>query len=157
MKIVFLFTGKTDNGWIREGLDDYMARLKHYSEVELVELPAPKNAAKLEPAAMKKAESELQLAKLQPGDQLVLLDENGKQFSSEELAAWLEKQRTSGAKRMVLLIGGAFGFAEEVYRRADVQVSLSRLTFSHQMVRPILAEQVYRAFTILKGQKYHHR
>lgn len=157
MKIVFLFTGKTDNGWIREGLDDYAGRLRHYADFELHELPAPKNAAKLEPAALSKAEGELQLAKLNASDRLVLLDERGKQFSSEELAGWLEKQQNGGVKKLVFLIGGPFGFSQAVYKRADAQLSLSKLTFSHQMVRTILAEQVYRAFTILKGQKYHHR
>lgn len=157
MKIIFLFTGKTDNGWIKDGFEQYMGRLRHYADIELVELPAPKNAAKLEPAEMSRAEGELQLAKIADADRLVLLDERGKEFSSVELASWMEKQQLAGYKRLVFLIGGPFGFSEAVYKRADAQLSLSRLTFSHQMVRTILAEQVYRAFTILRGEKYHHR
>lgn len=156
MKISFLFTGKTDNGWIKTGLEQYMSRLSHYADFELLELAPPKNAARLQAAELARAEGEMQLARIAPGDRLVLLDEKGKEYSSVELSAWLQKQQNSGCRRLVFLVGGPFGFSDEVYARADAQVSLSRLTFSHQMVRPILAEQVYRAFTILRGEKYHH-
>lgn len=156
MKIIFLFTGKTDNGWIKDGFDQYLGRLRHYTDIELVEIAPPKNAAKLQAVELNKAEGELQLAKIQDSDRLVLLDERGKQFSSVEMAAWMEKQQLAGYRRLVFLVGGPFGFSEKVYQRADAQLSLSKLTFSHQMVRTILAEQVYRSFTILRGEKYHH-
>jgi 23S rRNA (pseudouridine1915-N3)-methyltransferase len=156
MKILFLFTAKTENGWIAEGLDQYLGRLKHYADLELFEIPAPKNAAKMNEAAQKKAEGELQLSKIAPADRLVLLDEAGREYSSRELSSWLEKQQLSGVKRLVFLVGGPFGFSEEIYKRADAKLSLSRLTFSHQMIRVVLAEQLYRAFTILRGEKYHH-
>lgn len=157
MKITFLFTGKTENGWIKEGFEQYFGRLRHYADVTLTEIAPPKNAAKMDPAAQNKAEGELQLARIADGDRLILLDERGKEFSSVELAGWMQKQQSSGAKRLVFLIGGPYGFSEKIYQRADAQVSLSRLTFSHQMVRVVLAEQVYRAFTIIRGEKYHHQ
>lgn len=157
MKIIFLFTGKTDSGWIKEGFDQYWSRLRHYADIELIELPPPKNAARFEPAELSRAEGEIQLAKIGDSDRLVLLDERGKEFSSVELASWMEKQQLAGYRRLVFLIGGPFGFSEAVYKRADAQLSLSKMTFSHQMVRTILAEQVYRAFTIIRGEKYHHR
>lgn len=157
MKLLFLFTGKTESGWTRDGLDEYLKRLKHYAELEAIELPSLKNAGKLDEAAQKKAEGEQQLAKIAASDRLVVLDDRGKEFASPELAEWFQKQQLAGYKRLVFLIGGPFGFSDEVYKRADVKMSLSRLTFSHQMVRVILAEQVYRAFTILRGEKYHHK
>jgi 23S rRNA (pseudouridine1915-N3)-methyltransferase len=157
MKISFLFTGKTENGWIRQGMEGYLGRLKHYADLELIELADPKNAGKMDPAALTKAEGELQLSKISPADRLILLDERGKEFSSSELSVWFNKQQLAGYKKMVFLVGGPFGFSEAVYKRADVQLSLSKLTFSHQMIRILLTEQVYRAFTILRGEKYHHQ
>ncbi|GAB4132207.1 MAG: 23S rRNA (pseudouridine(1915)-N(3))-methyltransferase RlmH [Bacteroidia bacterium] len=157
MKIVFLFTGKTEEKWVQEGLTVFTERLKHYCTVEEEIIPAPKNAGKMQPEELKKQEGQQQLSKLQPGDRLVLLDEKGKTMNSEGLAQWIQKQQMGGYKRLVLLIGGPFGFSEEVYKRADEKLALSEMTFTHQMVRVILAEQVYRAFTILKGEKYHHK
>jgi 23S rRNA (pseudouridine1915-N3)-methyltransferase len=157
MKITFLFTGKTDGGWIRDGLKEYLDRLRHYADLEVEELAPPKNAGKMQPAQQNRAEGEAQLARINSTDRLILLDAGGKEFDSPGLAAWIEKQQLAGYKRLVFLVGGPYGFSEDVYNRADGKLSLSRLTFSHQMVRVIAAEQLYRAFTILKGEKYHHR
>ncbi len=156
MKILILLTGKTEEGWIKTGFEQYLKRLDHYCTIETIEIPALKNSGKLSPAEQNKAEGELQLAKITPADRLVLADEKGKEFSSEGFAKWIEKQQVAGHKRMVFLIGGPFGFSEEILKRANEKISLSQMTFSHQMVRPILAEQLYRAFTIIRGEKYHH-
>ena len=120
------------------------------------EIPDIRNRKTLNEDQQKKAESFLLLQQLQPGDHVVLLDENGKQFTSVGFSESLEKQMTTGAKRIVFIIGGPYGFAQEVYDRANAKMSLSPMTFSHQMVRLIFVEQLYRAFTILKGEPYHH-
>jgi 23S rRNA (pseudouridine1915-N3)-methyltransferase len=156
MKITLLLTGKTEEGWIKSGFDQYLKRLTHYCALEVVEIPALKNAGKLSAEEQNRAEGELQLAKIGVSDRLILLDERGKEFTSDGLAKWLEKQQVAGHKRMVFLIGGPFGFSEKVRERANEKISLSQMTFSHQMVRIILAEQIYRAFTIIRGEKYHH-
>jgi 23S rRNA (pseudouridine1915-N3)-methyltransferase len=156
MKILFLLTGKTEDGWIKAGFEEYLKRLRHYSTLEIIEIPALKQSGKVSVAEQKIAEGELQLSKIQTSDRLVLLDEKGKEFSSQGFAKWMEKQLGAGHKRVVFLVGGPFGFSDTVYARANEKISLSQMTFSHQMIRPILAEQVYRAFTILRGEKYHH-
>ncbi|HLG04020.1 MAG TPA: 23S rRNA (pseudouridine(1915)-N(3))-methyltransferase RlmH [Bacteroidia bacterium] len=156
MKLTFLFTGKTETAWIQTGLGEYLSRLKHYADVEVLELLSPRNAGRMEPAEQNKTEGELQLSKIRESDYLILLDERGKEHDSTGLAAWLEKLHGSGQKRIIFLVGGPFGFSPAIYKRANAQLSLSRGTFSHQMVRVILAEQIYRAFTIIKGKKYHH-
>lgn len=156
MKITLLLTGKTEDGWIRSGFEQYLKRLEHYCTLEVIEIPALKQAGKISAAEQNKAEGELQLAKLSPSDRLILMDEKGKEFSSTGMAAWIEKQQSAGHKRMVFLVGGPFGFSEKVYQRANERISLSQMTFSHQMVRIILAEQLYRAYSITKGEKYHH-
>ena len=156
MKILILLTGKTEEGWIKTGFELYLKRLQHYCTIETIEIPASKNSGKLSSTEQCKAEAELQLAKISSGDRLLLADEKGKEFSSVEFAAWIEKQQVAGHKRMVFLIGGPYGFSQEVLLRADAKISFSQMTFSHQMVRPILAEQLYRAFTIIRGEKYHH-
>ena len=156
MKILFLLTGKTEDGWIRHGLDLYMNRLKHYCSIDILEIPALKQSGKISIEEQKDAEGEIQLSKISTSDRLILLDEKGKEFSSENFAKWMEKQQGAGYKRIVFLIGGPFGFSQMIYGRANEKISLSQMTFSHQMIRPVLAEQVYRAFTILRGEKYHH-
>lgn len=156
MKISLLLTGKTEEGWIKSGFEQYVKRLGHYCTLEVLEIPALKLSGKLQPAEQNKAEGELQLARIGPSDRLVLLDERGREFTSPGLAGWLEKQQGAGYKRLVFLIGGPFGFSEEVYKRANDRIALSQMTFSHQMVRVILAEQLYRAFSITRGEKYHH-
>ena len=157
MKILLLVIGKTDEDYLVAGIKKYVGRIGHYASFEMKELPDPRNRKTLSEEQQKKAESLLLLQQLQPADHVVLLDENGKQFSSVAFAESLEKQMVSGAKRLVFVIGGPYGFAPEVYDRANARLSLSPMTFSHQMVRLIFVEQLYRAFTILKGEPYHHQ
>lgn len=157
MKILLLVIGKTDDNYLVTGIKKYVDRLGHYASFEMKELPDPRNRKTLSEEQQKKSESSLLLQQLQPADQVVLLDENGKQFTSVAFAENLEKQLASGAKRLVFVIGGPYGFAQEVYDRSNAKMSLSPMTFSHQMVRLIFVEQLYRAFTILKGEPYHHQ
>ena len=156
MKILFLVIGKTDEDYLVTGIKKYVGRLGHYVPFEMKELPDIRNRKTLNEEQQKKAESFLLLQQLQPGDQVVLLDEKGKSYTSVEFSEILEKQMASGVKRLVFVVGGPYGFAQEVYDRADTMLSLSPMTFSHQMVRLIFVEQLYRAFTILKGEPYHH-
>jgi len=157
MKVKCLFIGKTEESWLREGADIYLRRLRHYTTLEWAELPALKQAGRMPEAEQKKAEGELLLKQIEPGDRLVLLDERGKEFSSEQFSAWMQQQMNSGLRRLVFAVGGPYGFSEAVYQRADARIALSQMTFSHQMVRVFFAEQLYRAFTILKGESYHHK
>jgi 23S rRNA (pseudouridine1915-N3)-methyltransferase len=156
MKIMFLLVGKKDSGWVKEAFTTYLDRLKHYAGVELRELPAFKAGSKTTFDQQKEEEGRMILQTLQTGDRLVLLDEKGKMFTSAEFSGWIARHQMNSVKRCVFVVGGPFGFSEEVYNKADEKISLSAMTFSHQMIRPLLAEQVYRAFTILKGEKYHH-
>ena len=156
MKISFLTVGRTDAGWVREGLETYISRLGRYVPFSLTEIPALKNASSLTRAQVKEKEGVLILKNIKPSDRVILLDEHGKEFRSVEWAAFLESKLTRGSRDLVFVIGGAYGFSQRVYARADSRLSLSKMTFSHQMVRTIFAEQLYRAFTILKGEPYHH-
>ena len=156
MKILLLVIGKTDEDYLVTGIKKYVGRLGHYVSFEMKEIPDIRNRKTLSEEQQKKAESFLLLSQLQPSDQVILLDERGKNYTSVEFSESLEKGMSSGAKRMVFLIGGPYGFDKEVYDRADAKMSLSPMTFSHQMVRLIFLEQLYRAFTILKGEPYHH-
>lgn len=156
MKILLLAIGKTDDDYLITGIKKYVGRIGHYVSFEMKEIPDIRNRKTLNEDQQKKAESFLLLQQLQPGDHVVLLDENGKQFTSVGFSESLEKQMATGAKRIVFIIGGPYGFAQEVYDRANAMMSLSPMTFSHQMVRLIFVEQLYRAFTILKGEPYHH-
>ena len=156
MKIFLLVIGKTDEDYLVTGIKKYVGRLGHYASFEMKEIPDIRNRKTLSEDQQKKAESFLFLQQLQPGDHVVLLDENGTQYSSTAFAENLEKLMASGAKRIVFVIGGPYGFAQEVYDKANAKMSLSPMTFSHQMVRLIFVEQLYRAFTILKGEPYHH-
>lgn len=156
MKITFLCIGKTGKKFLEEGEQEYLNRLKHYVKIERIELPDLKNAKKLTKEQVKKEEGNLFLSKIPQGDQLVLLDERGKQYSSIEFSSFLERKNVSGLKGITFLVGGAYGFSEEVYARSNSKISLSAMTFSHQMIRMIFFEQLYRAYTILKGEPYHH-
>lgn len=156
MKITLLSVGKTDKDWVRQGLDIYVSRLKHYIPFTLSEIPELKNVSSLTSAQIKQKEGDLILKQIRPGDDLILLDERGKQFSSVELAKNLQDKISYSGRDIVFVIGGAYGFSDAVYERADSRISLSRMTFSHQMVRTIVAEQLYRAFTIMRGEPYHH-
>ncbi len=156
MKVTLLVIGKTDAAYIKERLNEYMKRLKHYVNFEIVVIPDIKKAKNIGVENQKKREGELILAKKLVGKEIHLFDEKGKTFSSREFAGFLEKKMVSGLKELVFVIGGPYGFSDEVYKNASSKISLSRLTFSHQMVRLLCAEQIYRAFTILKGEPYHH-
>lgn len=157
MNIKLLAIGKTDNKALQQLMDDYMKRLSFYVKFELEVIPDIKNAKNLSEAQQKEKEGELILSKLSPTDQLILLDENGKSFSSVGFSEELQKKMNSGIKTLVFVIGGPYGFSQEVYNKAQGKVSLSSMTFSHQMVRLFFIEQVYRAFTILRGEPYHHQ
>lgn len=156
MEIKLLTVGKTDVKWVKEGLDLYGARLSHYVPFTVLEIPELKKVGALSQAQIKEKEGELILKQVGPQDILVLLDEHGHEYRSLEFADHLQKLMARGAKTLLFVIGGAYGFSEAVYNRSQDKISLSRMTFSHQMVRTIFAEQLYRAFTILKGEPYHH-
>ena len=156
MKILLLVIGKTDEDYLITGIKKYVGRLGHYVSFEMKEIPDIRTRKTLSEEQQKKAESFLLLQQLQPGDHVVLLDENGTSYTSVAFAENLEKLMASGAKRIVFVIGGPYGFAQEVYDKANAKMALSAMTFSHQMVRLIFVEQLYRAFTILKGEPYHH-
>ena len=156
MKITLLTVGKTDKDWVRQGTDIYVSRLKHYKPFTISEIPELKNVSALSKDQIKTKEGELILKNLKPSDDVILMDEHGKEYTSVDFASLLQKKITYEGKDIVFIIGGAFGFSDEVYRRANSKISLSRMTFSHQMVRAIFAEQIYRAFTIMRGEPYHH-
>ncbi|MGN0002626.1 MAG: 23S rRNA (pseudouridine(1915)-N(3))-methyltransferase RlmH [Sphingobacterium composti] len=156
MKITLLCIGKTDDKFIQDGIDKYLKRLKHYINFNLNIVPDVKNVKNLSEAQQKEREGELFNKYIQPTDYIILLDERGKNYSSIEFSSFIEKKMISSVQHMVFLIGGPYGFAENIKQRANSSVSLSRMTFSHQMVRLFFIEQVYRAFTIMKGEPYHH-
>ena len=156
MKITLLTVGKTDRDWVKQGLDIYVSRLKHYIPFNIVEIPELKNVSALSKDQIKSKEGELILKNIKPTDDVILLDERGKEYSSIEFAKVLEDKITYIGKDIVFITGGAYGFCADVYSRANSKMSLSKMTFSHQMVRAIFAEQIYRAFTIMRGEPYHH-
>ncbi len=157
MNIKLIAVGKTDNKNLQTLLDDYQKRLSFYIKFELEIIPDLKNAKNLSEQQQKEKEGELILSKLSPTDHLILLDENGKSFSSITFANELQKKMNAGIKTLVFVIGGPYGFSEAVYQKANGKISLSTMTFSHQMVRLFFIEQVYRGFTILKNEPYHHQ
>ena len=157
MKIALLTVGKTDVNWVKQGLDIYISRLKHYIPFSITEIPELKNVSSLSKDQIKTKEGELILKNIKPTDDVILLDEHGKQYGSVEFATLLQNKINYEGKDIVFVIGGAYGFSEPVYNRANSKISLSKMTFSHQMVRAIFAEQIYRAFTIMKGEPYHHQ
>ena len=156
MKICLLTVGKTDIGWVREGLETYSSRLSHYVPFSVCEIPELKNTSALTRTQIKEREGELILKAIKPTDRVILLDERGKEYRSVDFAEEIRRLSLAGGKDIVFVIGGAYGFSEAVYARSVGKISLSRMTFSHQMVRTIFAEQLYRAFTIIKGEPYHH-
>ncbi len=156
MKVTLLVVGKTDAAYLREGIDEYTRRLKRYVNFEIEIIPDIKKAGNMTAELQKTKEGEQILMKDSAGKELHLFDENGEMFSSKEFAGFLEKKMLGGLKELVFVIGGPYGFSQEVYKRANSKISLSRLTFSHQMARLLCVEQIYRAFTILKGEPYHH-
>lgn len=155
MKIELIQVGKTVNKIFVEGINEYLGRIKHYVPFNITTIPEIKNTKSLSESQQKTLEGTLILKQLQAQDTVVLLDEHGKEFRSVEFAAWLEKQQQV-ARRLVFVIGGPYGFSDDVYERANSKISLSKMTFSHQMVRLIFSEQLYRACTIIQGEPYHH-
>lgn len=156
MKIALLMTGKTDASYLMEGTRLYEERIKRYISYEQIVLPDLKNRSSLSIEQQKKMEAAQMIPKFQSGDFIVLLDENGKQPTSRAFAEFIEKQMISSTKRLVFVIGGPYGFAPEIPELAHQKISLSALTFSHQLVRLVFVEQLYRAFSIIRGEPYHH-
>ena len=157
MNIRLLTIGKTDNKSLQTLIDDYTKRLSFYVKFDLEIIPDIKNVKNLSEAQQKEKEGELILSKITPTDHLILLDENGKTFSSVGFSDFLQKKMNAGIKTLVFVIGGPYGFSETVYQKAQGKVSLSEMTFSHQMVRLFVIEQIYRGFTILRNEPYHHQ
>lgn len=156
MKIVFLVIGKTSERWIEDGMNVFFKRLKHYQKTEFHALPDVKGGGKMTPEALKEAEAAVYKKFIESTDTVVLLDENGKEYHSRGFANQIQKWRNAGPKRLVFIVGGAFGFAPSMYERANAQVSMSKMTTSHQLIRVIFLEQLYRAMTILRGEPYHN-
>lgn len=155
MKTELILVGRTVNKHFVAGIEDYAERIGHYMPFNITTIPELKNTKNLSEEQQKQAEGELILKQIQPQDTVVLLDEHGREMRSVEFARWLEQKRNT-ARRLVFIIGGPYGFSQAVYARANEQLSLSRMTFSHQMVRLVFTEQIYRACTIIKGEPYHH-
>lgn len=155
MKTILILVGKTVNKHFIAGIEDYSERISHYMPFEIVTIPELRNTKNLSEEQQKISEGDLILRQIQPSDTVVLLDEHGKEFRSIEYARWLQ-QKQQTAHRLVFVIGGPYGFSDAVYSRSNEKISLSKMTFSHQMVRLIFTEQLYRACTIIKGEPYHH-
>lgn len=156
MKILFLVVGKTDDQFLSVGIEKYINRLKHYIGFEYHEIPDIKNRKSLSKSQQKQEEAQLILSKLKGGDKMILLDERGKAFSSVEYADYMQQQMNSGIKRLIFVVGGPYGFGASVYERSSAKISLSKMTFSHQMIRLFFVEQLYRSMTILRNEPYHH-
>jgi len=156
MKITLLIVGKTEDAYLKEGIDKYLKRLKHYNKVDIIEIAELKNTKALTPEQQKAKEAEVILKRLMATDHVILLDEQGTLLSSTQFAAYIDKKAVSSVNNLVFIVGGPYGFDESVYQRANDKLSLSKMTFSHQMVRLFFIEQLYRAFTIIKGEPYHH-
>lgn len=157
MKITLLSIGKTTDSYLLEGMNKYLQRIKHYVVFKTVELPELKNTKSLSQEQQKNKEATLVLKNVSSTDHLILLDERGQELSSVNFSTLLNKKMVGGVQHLVFVIGGPYGFDPRVYNRADYQISLSKMTFSHQMVRLFFVEQLYRAYTILRGEPYHHQ
>ena len=156
MKVALILVGKTVNKHFVELIDEYAGRVKHYIGFDIITIPELKNTKNLSTDQQKQQEGELILKQMQAGDYVVLLDEHGKELRSVEFSSYMEQKMQTVNKRLVFVIGGPYGFSQEVYGRANEKLSLSKMTFSHQMVRLIFVEQLYRAMTIMRGEPYHH-
>lgn len=156
MEIVLIAVGRTKIPFVVEGIKEYMNRLKHYISVSIVEIPDVKSVKSFSQKQQKDREGEALLQNVTPADYMILLDEKGKEYSSIEFASYIEKILSTGRKRIIFVVGGPYGFSKSVYERADSKLSLSKMTFNHEMVRLFFVEQVYRAMTILRGEPYHH-
>lgn len=157
MNIELIVVGKTDSAEVEALVAMYARRVNRYCRFSLTTLADVRNTRNMAPARQKQLEGEAILRCVEPGDCLAIMDERGAEYTSVEFASWMQKRMSSGVKRLVMVIGGPYGFSDEVYARADHKLSLSRMTFSHQIVRAIFAEQLYRAFTILNNEPYHHQ
>jgi 23S rRNA (pseudouridine1915-N3)-methyltransferase len=157
MKVELWMIGKTAFSYLEDGMAIYEKRLKHYLPLSLEVVPDIKNAKNLSPQELKEKEGAIILKKLKNDDLLIILDEKGKEYSSISFSTFIEKQLSAPKKRLIFLIGGAYGFSSEIYQRANMKISLSKMTFSHQMIRLFFLEQLYRAMTILKGEPYHNK
>lgn len=156
MRVTLLLVGKTVNKHFVELIDDYASRVKHYISFDIITIPELKNTKNLSAEQQKQQEGELILKQLQAGDHIVLLDEHGKELRSIEFSKYMEQKMQTVSRRLVFIIGGPYGFSPDVYAKANEQLSLSKMTFSHQMIRLIFVEQFYRAMTIMRGEPYHH-
>ncbi len=156
MKVTLILVGKTVDKRFTDIIDEYAARVKHYIGFDIVTIPELKNTKSLSAEQQKQAEGELIRKQLQAGDHVVLLDEHGKEFRSIEFSDWMTKKMNTVSKRLVFIVGGPYGFSRDVYDKCNEKISLSKMTFSHQMIRMIFVEQLYRAMTIMKGEPYHH-
>ena len=156
MKVKLICVGKTIKTFLKEGEQEYLKRLGHYASIEKIEIPELKNVKTLSENQIKQQEGQLILNQIKPGEIIVLLDERGKQYGSVDFSKYLQKKFNSGGRYLVFIIGGAYGFSDEMYDKSNDKMSLSKMTFSHQMVRLFFLEQIYRGFTILKGEPYHH-
>lgn len=156
MKITFLLTGKTESQHIKELMEEYIKRISHYTNLEVIAIPDIKNSKNLSIEQYKQKEAENQKKYLIKSDYIILLDENGKEFTTEKFAQFIEHKIQTGIKNLMFVVGGAYGFSEEIRKMSAQTVSLSKMTFPHQLVRLIFIEQLYRAFTIIRNEKYHH-
>lgn len=156
MKFSLLVVGKTATGYLKQGIDEYVNRLSHYISFDIQYIADAKNTKKLTEAQQKQVEGESILQRFEASDYVVLLDEHGKEYTSMEFSTYVQKRMSSGARRIVFVVGGPYGFSEDVYKRANDKLSLSKMTFSHEMIRLIFTEQLYRACTILNHEPYHH-
>lgn len=156
MKVTLLAIGKTDDGYLIDGIEKYLKRLKHYIKFEVIIIPDLKNTKNLSETEQKTKEAELILKNISSTDEVAILDEKGQEFSSVRFADFINKRMIGSVQNLVFIIGGPYGFDQSIYQRANYKISLSKLTFSHQMIRLFFVEQLYRAFTILKGEPYHH-
>jgi 23S rRNA (pseudouridine1915-N3)-methyltransferase len=156
VEIKLIWIGKTEEKYLETGIEIYLKRIKHYINFQIVTVHELKNTKSLSIEQIKQKEGELLLKMIRQSDKLVLLDENGQIESSISFSVFIEKMMLTGIKNLIFVIGGAYGFSLEVYQRANAKISLSKMTFSHQLVRLVFVEQIYRAFTILKGEPYHH-
>ena len=156
MKILLIVIGKTDSKWLEEGISLYAERIKHFTQFGIQVIPDQRNTRNMDAAVQKEREGESVLRLLQPGDDVCILDDKGTEMTSMQMASWLEKRMSRSSRRLVFIIGGPYGFSPAIYDRVPERISLSRMTFSHQMVRLIFVEQLYRAFAILNNLPYHH-
>lgn len=156
MKITFLVVGKTSEPWAIQAIQEYEHRLKHYFSFQTVVIQTPKSASKFTPDQLKQYEAEQILSFLKPGEKMVLLDEKGSMHTSEDFAQYVQKKLNAGIRNLIFVVGGPFGFAPSVYEACDERISLSKMTLTHQMVRVLFIEQLYRAGTILRNESYHH-